>query len=134
MNNNNNYYYSQKISFTFYCALFLGTLLAISNTCYHYPLIPFQMNNQEWTSAWLIATVIDYYGSTLCFAGIVLASEPHWKTGGLWIISFLLLGSPCCCLYMCLKLWHTGSIKLEASSSSRTTTTTMTSPYTKIDS
>lgn len=103
---------SKTLPLTFYGLLFCATLGAIASTAYQHPLFPFQTDNLDWSVAWLWATVIDYYGSTLCFSGIVLASEDGWLTGILWVTGFCLLGSPLCCAWVFLRLVRTGSLRI----------------------
>jgi len=92
----------------FYFALFVGTLVAISVTVARYGLFPFQLDSLEWTSAWLSATIVDYYGACLCFCGVVLSSEQSWLIGIAWVIGCCLLGSPVCCAWVLCRLWRGG--------------------------
>ena len=104
---------STTFGLIFYGALFCATLGAIATTAYQYPLFPFQTNDLDWSVAWLMATVVDYYGSTLCFSGIVLASEDSWVVGILWVTGFCLLGSPLCCAWALQRLACHGSLRVE---------------------
>jgi len=106
------------IPLVFYGLLLVATLTGISLTCYHYPLFPFQTDNLDWSVAWLLATVVDYYGSTLCLSGIVLASESSWIVGVAWVLGFCLLGSPLCCLWVILRLVRGGTLRIEQKPSS----------------
>jgi Protein of unknown function (DUF1475) len=106
----------RKLSLPFFGILFIFTLSTISITCYNYPLFPTQIDRLDWAAAWLKATVADYYGSTLCFSGIVLSSEPSWTVGCIWVAAFCLAGSPACCLWVILRLLRRGSLKLEEGS------------------
>lgn len=45
----------------------------------------------------------DYYGLSLCFCGIILATEKRLAFGGLWCLGVLILGSPAACAYMALR-------------------------------
>lgn len=105
---------SSKLPLLFYGALLLVTLGAIASTLYKYPLFPLQTEDLDWSVAWLVASVVDFYGSTLCFAGIVLSSEETWRSGILWVLGFCLLGSPVCCLWVVIRLLRTGSLRLES--------------------
>ena len=96
-----------------YTTLFLITLGTISTTLFRYPLFPLQSDDLDWSVAWLVATVVDYYGSTLCFSGIVIASESTWLQAILWTAGFCLAGSPICCIWMMLRVYKTGSLRLE---------------------
>jgi hypothetical protein len=82
-----------------FAALGLAVFVYLSTTLNSYPLFPFQMDNLDWTGAWLLMTVADYYGSTFCFSAIVACSEPPLYAT-LWILAFNLLGSPFCCSYI----------------------------------
>lgn len=86
----------------FYAILFLVTLVTISITTHRFPLFPFQTDSLEWSNAWLAATVVDYYGTCLCFCGVVLSSESNWFVGLAWVLACCLLGSPVCCFWV---LW-----------------------------
>mmetsp|Transcript_12992 Transcript_12992/g.28204 ORF Transcript_12992/g.28204 Transcript_12992/m.28204 type:complete len:144 (+) Transcript_12992:101-532(+) len=97
------------VHLVFFALLLIGTSTAIIYTCLSYPLFPFQMGNLEWSNAWLIATIFDYYGACLCLCGVILSTEEHWINGTLWSLGCCLLGSPICCLWMTLRLWKHGS-------------------------
>ena len=96
----------------FYVLLFGIALGKLSTTLYAYPLFPLQPDSLEWSNAWLVTTVFDYYGACLCFGGIVLSSEPSWAQGLAWNTVFALVGSPACCLWVVLRLWKKGSLRL----------------------
>ena len=103
-----------KFATGFYAGLFIVTLTMLCRTLVNYPLFPFQMESLDWTGAWLITTIVDYYGACLCFCGVVLGTEENILKGLLWAISFCLLGSPVCCLWMVLHVWRcNGTFKLE---------------------
>ena len=97
----------------FFGGLFLVTLWTIAKTCYHYPLFNLSWDNLDWSNAWLWATIVDYYGSTLCFAAIVLASSENWKVGLGWAAGFCLAGSPVCCVWILLRWRQTKSLRME---------------------
>lgn len=99
-----------------YCLLFAAVTATVSTTIYRFPLFPFQPNSLEWNYAWLITTVVDYYGACLCFCGVVLSSEPSWARGIAWNL-FLLLGSPACCLWVILRIGNGGSLRLVGTNS-----------------
>eukprot|EP00419_Tripos_fusus_P006118 CAMPEP_0172671354 /NCGR_PEP_ID=MMETSP1074-20121228/10865_1 /TAXON_ID=2916 /ORGANISM="Ceratium fusus, Strain PA161109" /LENGTH=115 /DNA_ID=CAMNT_0013488385 /DNA_START=157 /DNA_END=503 /DNA_ORIENTATION=+ len=46
-----------------------------------YPLFPFRMDSAEWASAWLLATIGDYYATAFCLCGIVFATEGFLSGG-----------------------------------------------------
>ena len=77
--------------------------LVLSTTLWAHPLFPLQMSNNDWTSAWLMMTVLDYYGAALPLCGIAVSSEPGYN-GWLWSMGFCFGGSPFCCAYVVLKL------------------------------
>mmetsp|Transcript_8804 Transcript_8804/g.11700 ORF Transcript_8804/g.11700 Transcript_8804/m.11700 type:complete len:136 (+) Transcript_8804:76-483(+) len=104
---------SKPLPLLFFGALFCLTAGGIASTCYQYPLFPFQTEDLDWSVAWLWATIVDFYGSTLCLSGIVLASEDTWLSGILWVAGFCLLGSPVCCVWVLLRLARTGSLRME---------------------
>jgi hypothetical protein len=82
----------------------IGCFVFLSATLMAHPLFPFQMENLDWTKAWLIMTVADYYGGVLPLCGIVLASEPNRIVAIAWATGILLLGSPCACGWMVWRL------------------------------
>lgn len=47
--------------------------------------------------------VVDYYGVSLCFCGIILATEKQRMLGAMWCLGVLILGSPIACVYMALR-------------------------------
>ena len=107
------------IHLAFYTLLFIGTSSAIIITCSSYPLFPFQTANLEWNNAWLMATIVDYYGACLCYCGIILGTEESWVWGILWTLGCCLLGSPVCCIWMLVRLWRNGSSGLRLQNNSR---------------
>jgi len=88
----------------FYLVLFGTTLSTISWTLYNFPLFPLNTESLEWSNTWLGATVVDYYGSTLCLCGIILATADSWPSGVLWMMGCCLFGSPVCCLWMLYQI------------------------------
>eukprot|EP00892_Ulva_mutabilis_P005553 jgi/Ulvmu1/336/UM001_0340.1 len=86
-----------------YSVLCVALVIAMIITLARSPLFPFQMSNLDWTQDWLIFSVIDYYGVSLCFCGIILATESLSITGALWVLGVLLLGSPIACVYMAVR-------------------------------
>ena len=100
--------------FTFYVILFLFTSSALVSTLIEYPLFPIDNESLDWSNAWLLNTVFDYYGACLCFCGVVLSSESNKVVGVVWVIGCCLLGSPVCCMWVLLRLWNGGSLKLES--------------------
>lgn len=88
----------------FYTALFLFILVSLGWTLYSYPLFPLQTDSLEWSNTWLLTTVIDFYGSTICLCGIIIASSNSWISGMLWTVGCCLLGSPVCCLWILYQI------------------------------
>ena len=88
-----------------YACLFVFTLSTISLTLHHYPLFPFQTDSAEWVKTWLAATIVDYYGSTLCLCGVILSTADSWWAGILWCVGCCLLGSPVSCAWILNQIW-----------------------------
>lgn len=102
----------------FYAILLLVTLSTLAATFTINGLFPLQTDSLEWSNGWLLATVIDYYGTCLCFCGVVVASEDTWRSAILWVIACCIVKSPACCLYV--FLWLTkegGTLRLKRQSS-----------------
>lgn len=93
----------------FYTILLVITSITIIKTASTYPLFPFQTSSLQWNNAWLVATVIDYYGSCFSLCGIILVSEEKRLYGSLWCCGCCLLGSPVCCIWMLVRLYKYGS-------------------------
>ena len=89
----------------FFGTLGIGCFLFLSLTLMHQPLFPFQMDNLKWAKAWLIMTVVDYYGAAVPLCALVLASENSRIVAGAWIVAILLLGSPFACAWMIWRLF-----------------------------
>ena len=104
---------SSTIQLIFYTLLLIGCATAIIVTCTSHPLFPIQSDNLEWNNAWLIATVIDYYGACLCLCGVILGTEQNWISGILWSLGCCLLGSPVCCIWIIVRLCKHGSLCLQ---------------------
>lgn len=101
----------------FYAVLLLITLSTIAATYTNHALFLLDFDSLNWSNAWLLATIINYYGAILCFCGVVVASEASWCTAVPWVMACCTVGSPACCLYV--FLWLTkegGSLKLERGS------------------
>lgn len=96
-----------------YGILFILTLCGIITTNHKYPLLSFESSDLDWSNAWLVATIIDYYGSTFCFTGVVISSETSWSSGIAWSLGFCLLGSPVCCVWVFLRIRSGGNLRLE---------------------
>lgn len=94
----------QRILTIVYVALFLITFSCISLAYYYHPLFPLQTESLEWSNAWLTATVVDYYGSTLCLCGIIWATSTSWTSRLAWIVGCCLLGSPVCCAWILYQM------------------------------
>ena len=88
-----------------YACLFVCTLSTISWTLHLYPLFPLQTDSAEWLKTWLAATVVDYYGSTLCLCGVILSTADSWWAGILWCVGCCLLGSPVSCAWILYQIW-----------------------------
>lgn len=98
----------EVIGLIFYSLLLLVVLSTLAATFTNHPLIPLQTDSLEWSNAWLIATAVDYYGTCLCFCGVVAASEASWWSAILWVIACCVARSPACCLYVFLWLTKEG--------------------------
>ena len=101
-------------------ALFIGVLgftvfAHLCVVCYHYPLFPFSPEDIDWSNAWLMMTVLDYYGSTLCMCAIAFYSEANFWVALLWSTLFCLLGSPFVCTWCVWRLLSHNSLKLSSS-------------------
>ena len=108
----------------FYTGLFVVTLSTISWTLYNYPLFPLQTNSLEWSNAWLAATVIDYYGSTLCLCGVIFATADSLWAASIWIAGCCLLGSPVSCAWIIYQVWgQKRSLRLANNARSRNSPT-----------
>mmetsp|Transcript_58706 Transcript_58706/g.63359 ORF Transcript_58706/g.63359 Transcript_58706/m.63359 type:complete len:139 (-) Transcript_58706:141-557(-) len=84
----------------FHSVLLISLTYLIASTLYQFPLFPLQSDSLEWSVAWLVTSVVDFYGVTLCFGAIVLSSELVWWHGVAWTVGFCVLGSPICCLWI----------------------------------
>ena len=105
---------TKTIPTVFYSLLLVVTLATVSSTLSEYPLFPIQSDSLEWNNAWLIASVVDFYGACLCFCGVVLSSEASWSRGLAWVAGFCLLGSPVCCAWVLIWLVRGGgTLRLE---------------------
>ena len=90
---------------------FAAYLLA---TLSSFPLFPFRLADADWSSAWLLTTVADYYTSTFCLCGVIVATE-GLQSGALWSLACCLLGSPFCCAWTVRQLWRRGSLRVQTS-------------------
>ena len=91
-------------------SLFLG-LAILCTVCLVYtlrthPLLPLRLNDNDWLRHWLGMTVIDYYGAALPLCAVVAVEEKKSYCVIAWCLSFLILGSPACCLYAVVYLYR----------------------------
>mmetsp|Transcript_57199 Transcript_57199/g.113680 ORF Transcript_57199/g.113680 Transcript_57199/m.113680 type:complete len:122 (-) Transcript_57199:200-565(-) len=97
----------------FYVVVGIGFLVTLLVTMNKYPLFPFKMDSAEWASAWLLATIGDYYATAFCLCGIVFATE-GFLSGGMWSLGILLLGSWVSCAYMVYRCFVHRSLVLSS--------------------
>merc|ERR1712046_301858 len=86
-------------------------LVYLSVTCWAHPLFPFQPSSADWSFAWLLTTVADYYCSTLVLCGVIFTSEAG-VAGALWTLGCLILGSWIACAWAAQRLWHFRTLTL----------------------
>jgi hypothetical protein len=82
----------------------VGSFLYLSTTLVAQPLFPFKMHSLDWTKAWMIMAVVDYYQGALPLCGVVLASELNRIVAFAWITGILLVGSPFSCAWIVWRL------------------------------
>lgn len=87
----------------FFSVLCVAIMIAMIVTLARSPLFPLQIDELSWTQDWLLFSVVDYYGASLCLCAIILATEQQITFGGLWCLGVLLLGSPVACVYMAIR-------------------------------
>ena len=101
-----------------YTLLGLGFAALLIRTLSYQPLFPFQPDNAEWAFTWLLTTTGDYYTSTLCLCGMIIASDGVWE-GLAWSAACCLLGGPMSCAWVVLRLWKHGTIAANGSKASK---------------
>uniref|UniRef100_A0A7S3F2R0 Uncharacterized protein n=1 Tax=Haptolina ericina TaxID=156174 RepID=A0A7S3F2R0_9EUKA len=94
-----------------YAALAVMFAAYLGSTMMREPLFPFQMSSASWSSSWLLTTVADYYVSTFCLCGIIIASEPP-VAAALWSIGCCLGGSPFCCAFVISRIYKHRTLRL----------------------
>merc|ERR1712087_709658 len=94
----------------FYSALGLCFFALLASTLMAHPLFPFRMDDVDWTAAWLLTTVGDFYTSTWCLCGVIIATDGV-ASGGLWSLAISLLGSPFACAWVSLRLHRHHSLR-----------------------
>ena len=87
-----------------YAVVGLGFACLLGLTLKNHPLFPVQSDSAEWSSAWLLTTVCDYYVLGLCISTIIWVSESSMGIALLWIFLINVLGSPWFCLYLILRI------------------------------
>lgn len=95
----------------FYNVYAAGFTLLLVRTLAKFPLVPPAPSSLAWNSAWLVTTVVDYYGAALALCGVIVASESR-RDGILWSLGCLLLGTPFCCFYVATRLLRKGTLRL----------------------
>ena len=96
-----------------FASLFLLTFVSISVALVRYPLFPLNADSLDWSNAWLVSTVVDFYGVCLPFCVVILSSERSWCSGIAWSLGCCLLGSPVCCLWCVIWVWKGGTLRIE---------------------
>ena len=102
-----------------YCIGFLFACLSFAITIYlgwtlnDTPLTEWATWDIQWSNNWLWMSTLDYYGAAACLSAIVIATESQLR-GMLWTVSFLLLGSPMCCIYVAYRCFFFKSIGLRS--------------------
>ena len=97
-----------------YSVLGVGFIALLLRTLLAQPLLPFRLDDAEWSSTWLLTTVADYYVSTLCLCGVIVATD-GWRVGGLWAALCCVLGSAFACLWVVRRLLQRGTLRLAGS-------------------
>ena len=88
----------------FYVIVGLAFALYLGRTLFAFPLLPFQLDDVNWCAAWLLTTVGDYYASSVCLCGVLVATDGPLR-GGIWSALVLVLGSPWACAWTAIRLW-----------------------------
>ena len=107
--------------FSGYATLF--TILLV-RTLSKFPLIPPSPSSLAWNSAWLVTTVVDYYGAAFALCGIIIASEsrrvkaqdieptcsgiylPFHRAVAHRMVYCGVLGAPCLALHFAASTWQ----------------------------
>lgn len=79
--------------------ILLGIIGYHMEILYFYPIQDLALTDINWTKEWLYAATLDYFVVLLCFSCIVSLNESLLQAS-LWILAFVGLGSPGCCLYV----------------------------------
>ena len=95
---------SVKVLMAVYVALGVGFGALLTSTLLAHPLFPFQLDDLGWSAAWLLTTVGDYYTSSICLVGVIVATDGPLR-GGVWALLVLVLGSPWACAWTAVRLW-----------------------------
>ena len=101
----------RNVAVATYAAIGLGFAVLLSITLWDQPLFPFRLKSVDWCRSWLVTTVADYYGASLCLCGVIVASEKHWQAA-LWVSGCCLLGTPVCCAYVISRLLRHHTLQL----------------------
>ena len=80
--------------------------IALVVVCWNYPLFPFATDDLDWSNTWLITTCFDYWGAAISLGAVVLTIERP-GTAALWILGFILLGTPMCAAWTVKHLLRT---------------------------
>ena len=94
----------KKILSVFYGSIGLTFAVKLYYTCLQFPLFPFQSDSAEWSFAWLMTTVYDFYTLSACLCLVILSSEEKLWVGVCWVLLINFLGSPFACLWVIINL------------------------------
>ena len=88
----------------FYVLVGLAFALYLGRTLFAFPLLPFQLDAVRMVREWLLTTVGDYYATSVCLCGVLIATDGPLR-GGVWSALVLVLGSPWACAWTAIRLW-----------------------------
>eukprot|EP00929_Paragymnodinium_shiwhaense_P123922 TRINITY_DN98426_c0_g1_i1.p1 TRINITY_DN98426_c0_g1~~TRINITY_DN98426_c0_g1_i1.p1 ORF type:complete len:249 (+),score=30.72 TRINITY_DN98426_c0_g1_i1:62-808(+) len=101
------------LAVAFYAAIGGAFTIRLAWTLTNYPLTAWALNDAEWSTAWLITTILDYYVVAFCVSGFVIATEAT-MAAILWVALINLLGAPFACAYVVIRLNKCGTLALSS--------------------
>ena len=103
--------YQLALCFALYIAYHVLKLHALLQA---HPLADSSEHNNPWSSAWLRFAHLENYATSCALGAIAYYTERQQSRARaiVWVIACVILGAPCCCLYVALRLYDHGTLAL----------------------
>ena len=104
--------YQLAICFAVFIAFWVVKLHALQQK---HPLADADKHSSPWSHAWLRFAALENYATSCTLGAVAYYTESRRSRAraALWLAACVLLGAPCCCLFVALRLRDHGTLGLE---------------------